>query len=223
MTVIHGDARNVLSAWPSDSVDLIVSDIPYKVISGGNESRGRPRGMLSANDGRIFTHNDTHPSDYMSDLHRVLKSPAHIYIFTNLLNLRMVWDEMERAGFKIHNLLLWKKNTVTPNRWYMSNREFVLFGRKGSARSIYTPGEPAIIDAKNPTNKSHPTEKPVDLLRKYVEASSAPGQLVLDPFCGSGSTGEATIAAGRRFVGIEIDPEYVAVARTRLDGMGVAG
>ena len=64
--------------------------------------------------------------------------------------------------------------------------------------------------------KSHPTEKPVALMRDLVEASSLPGQVVLDPFCGTGAVGVACRETGRTFIGIEIDPDYAGVARGRV-------
>jgi len=199
-------------------VDLIVSDIPYRVISGGNTTKHRRcTGMLSANDGKIFDHNDTHFTEYMDDLYRVLKPVAHCYLFTNLLNLWDLQTEMVRAGFKIHNLLIWHKDNTTPNRWYMKNAEYVIMARKGPARTIYTPGKSVVQQVKNVRGKMHPTEKPVDLLKTYIEASSKPGELVLDPFCGSGSTGEAALSLGRRFVGVEIDKKYADIARNRIN------
>ena len=139
--IINADARAYLRAHPPETVDLIVSDIPYKVISGGNTTKyQRCAGILSANDGKIFDHNDTHHSEYMDDLYRVLKPVAHCYLFTNLLNLWDLRDEMVRVGFEIHNLLPWIKDNVTPNRWFMKDTEYVIFARKGPARTIYTPG-----------------------------------------------------------------------------------
>ena len=220
--ILNADARTVLRGLPPDSVDLIVTDPPYRVISGGNtesgnQPYGRPTGMLAKNDGRIFKHNDTPITDYAADLFRVLRSPGHAYVFTNLLNL---WDfqlVLTGVGFKVHNLLVWRKQNTVPNRWYMKNAEYVLFLRKGPARSIYTPGAQMVHDFHNPVgSKTHETEKPVDLMRFYIEASSLPGQVVLDPFMGTGAVGVAAAAAGREFLGIEIDPRYYLTACDRL-------
>lgn len=213
-TIINGDARDVLATWPSDSVDLIVTDPPYKKISGGNAAEGRPTGILAANDGKLFANNDIKFEEYLPDLYRVLKSPGHLYLFTDFTNLHEAMRQVWEAGFEIHNLLVWKKNNATPNRWYMKNVEYVIFARKGPARTIYEPGSMTCVEVPSVRDRLHPTEKPVELLRRYVVNSSKPGDLVLDPFCGSGSTGIA--AAGRRFVGIEIDPEYAQIARESL-------
>jgi DNA modification methylase len=212
------DARVALPLLATESIDLIVTDPPYRCISGGpGGSGGRPAGVLAPNTGRVFEHNDTDLTEVVGDLYRVLRSPGHAYVMTNLLNLFRYRDILVGAGFKVHNLLVWRKQNVTPNRWYMKNGEFILFVRKGPARAIYTPGEKMITDATNPTgNKRHETEKPVDLMERYIRASTKPGEIVLDPFMGCGTTGVAAIRAGRRFLGFELDPKHFETARGRL-------
>jgi DNA modification methylase len=173
--------------------------------------------MLAANDGKIFKHNDLAPDDYMPELYRVLRSPAHCYVMTNEFNRRLMEDAAIRAGFQVHALLVWIKQNVTPSRWYMKNIEFTLFLRKGPARAIYNPGSKLGHEFHNPVgSKLHPTEKPVDLMRLYIENSSLPGQIVLDPFAGAGSTIVAARDSGRYGVGIEMDTDYAFTACRRL-------
>lgn len=213
------DARFGLDMLPDGSVDMIFTDPPYPVISGGNRTiKGKaPSGILAANDGKIFEHNDIAPEEYAAGLYRVLKSPGHAYVMTNELNRRRIEDALLGAGFRTHQLLVWKKNNTTPNRYYMKNLEYTLFVRKGPAVTINNPGSVAVHEFKNPTrNKNHPTEKPVNLIRFYIENSSQPGDIVLDPFIGSGSTAVAASETSRRFIGFEIDPEYYATAMRRV-------
>lgn len=222
--ILNCDAREILPLMPTESIDLIVTDPPYRTISGGNSvgknglgTYGRPTGMLAKNDGRVFEHNDTPIETYAEDIFRVLKSPGHAYVFTNLLNLWNFHSVLSSVGFRVHNLLVWRKNNTVPNRWYMKNAEYVLFVRKGPARAIYTPGSQTVHDFKNLSgSKSHETEKPVDLMRYYIEASSRPGDVVFDPFMGTGATGVAAISTGRRFIGMEIDRRYFEVAKGRM-------
>lgn len=219
------DALLGLELLPDGSVDMIFTDPPYRVISGGNNTRyhnadgGKHKctGVLSANDGRIFQHNDTPIESYAAELFRVLRDPGHCYVMTNELNRRRTEDALLAAGFKTHQLLAWRKNNATPNRWYMKNYEFTFLVRKGRAFTIANPGSMAVHDFDNIIgSKCHPTEKPVDLVRFYIENSCPPGGLVLDPFAGSGATAVAALESGRRFVGFEIDPEYYGVAAQRL-------
>lgn len=219
---------NRYTEWGHEREPLIVSDIPYRTISGGNVigkdgpgKHGQPTGMLLNNDGKNFRHNDTPIESYAADLFRVLKSPGHAYVMTNEFSRRRVEDALLAAGFRTHALLVWKKNICTPNRWYMKNAEFTFLVRKGPARRINNVDSMVCHEfrAAPSGNRDHPTEKPVDLMRFYIENSSQPGDLVMDPFMGAGSTGIAAVVCGRRFLGIEIDREYYAAACRRMGVM----
>lgn len=215
--LLNADCRHVLPLLAADSVHCIVTDPAYRTISGGTGDPASPRGCIEANDGRIFAHNDTDITDYAADLFRVLTSPGHCWIFTNELNRRRFEDVMLAVGFKLHGLHGWLKNNATPNRWGMKNWEPVLLFRKGPARGFYTPGLKQMLPVNNPVgNKLHPTEKPVELVRKYILASSLPGQLVLDPFAGAGAVPVACAETGRQFIGCEIDPAYWSVGVSRI-------
>lgn len=210
------DARQAMLEMDDESVDMIFTDPPYRGISGGVV--GGPVGVLKNNDGKIFEHNDVQIEQWAGHVHRVLKSPGHCYVMVNTLNLFNYHRVLTGVGFQLHNLLVWRKNTVNPNRWFMKNAEYILFLRKGPARAIHTPSEKTVIDARNLTGseKTHPTEKPVTLIRKLILASSMPGDLVFDPFCGTASTGVAAQQEGRRFLGFEIDPLYFTLGMQRL-------
>lgn len=95
------------------------------MISGGSgKGKGRPSGILQKNDGKIFEHNDIKLEDWIPEVFRVMKDDTQGYIMTNLLNLDKLMNVCQKVGFKIHNLLVWKKNNATPNRWYMSATSF---------------------------------------------------------------------------------------------------
>ena len=209
---------NIVKTIPDNSIDLVVTDPPYKCISGGKpHKKGQPSGMLSKNDGEIFDHNDIAPEEWMPEIYRILKDRTHCYIMTNVLNMEKYLSVAKEAGFQVHNILVWKKNNVTPNRWYMKNGEFTLFLRKGKAKVINNIGSKMVHDIPNIIGKkSHPTEKPVELMKLYIENSSICGDVVLDPFMGSGSTGEAAIMANRKFLGCEID-DYFWEAKKRIE------
>lgn len=215
--VTHTDYLLALRAIPDESVDLVVTDPPYKVISGGRKrNSGQPSGILDANDGKIFRHNDVDMSVCMKELYRVLKQGTHCYVMTNVLNLKDMIVYAEQAGFKLHNILIWKKNNVTPSQYYMKNAEYILFIRKGKAKYINNIGTKTVLEVNNIRNKQHPTEKPIELMRILIENSSNVGDVVLDPFVGAGSTALASIETKRNFIALEIDEEYVAIANKRI-------
>ena len=136
---------------------------------------------------------------------------------TNVLNLEHYLTLARETGFSLHNVLIWEKNNCTPNRWYMKNCEYVLFLRKGRAKKINNVGSKTVHQFNNIVgSKLHPTEKPVDLLQFYIANSSNEGDIVLDPFMGSGSTGVAAKNLGRDFIGIELDENYFKIAQERI-------
>lgn len=212
------DCLEILSEFSDNSVDLIVTDPPYRCISGGKpHKKGQPSGMLSLNDGKVFAYNDIKPEQWFPELFRVLKPDSHCYIMVNTLNLELYLRLAREVGFQLHNVLVWQKNNVTPSRWYMKNGEYTLFLRKGKAKTINNLGSKTVHSFQNITGKKvHPTEKPVELMKYYIENSSHPCDTVLDPFMGSGSTGVAAVSSGRNFIGIEIDGNYFEIANERI-------
>ena len=220
--IINEDCLNIFKKLKDNSIDLIVKDPPYRTISGGNKNlkwkSGYGKSVLYKNDGKIFENNNINHYDWIRECFRVLKNNKHIYIMTNLLNLFEIKDIAERVGFKLHNLLVWEKNNCNANRWYMKNCEYILFFRKGKAVTIHNPSSKTVHKYYNIIgNKNHPTEKPVDLMKLYIENSSSVSDMVFDPFMGSGSTGIACIETNRNFIGIEIDNKYYEIAKNRIN------
>ena len=212
------DILELLKNIEDKNVDLVVTDPPYKVISGGKpHKKGQPSGMLSKNDGKIFKHNNIKPEIWIPEIYRVLKEGSHCYIMTNTINLENYLRICRETGFGLHNVLCWEKNNVTPSRWYMKNCEFTLFLRKGKAKTINNVGSKMIHQFDNIIgNKTHPTEKPIELMKFYIANSSNIDDLVFDPFSGSGSTLIAAKELGRKYLGCEIDKEYYDIALDRL-------
>lgn len=212
-----GDVKDILSKISDNSFDLLCTDPPYKVISGGTGGKNSPKGILSKNDGKIFKYNDIKVAEWLPECYRLLKDGSQAYIFTNFLNLKELMNEAEKVGFKMHNLLVWEKNNATPNRWGMKNCEYVLLLRKGKAKPLKDCSFKTVHKFKNIIkNKMHETEKPIDLLRTYIRNSTEIGDYVLDPFAGSGSTAEACLLEGRKFFTCEIDEKYFNTINSRL-------
>lgn len=215
-----GNCLDIMKDIESNHIDLIVTDPPYKTITGGDSNGAnseRPKGMLSGNR-KLFKYQTVKISTWMPEVYRVLKENSHCYIFTNSLNLQEMMNEATKSGFKLHNVLVWEKNNCTPSQYYMKNCEYILFLRKGKAKWIKNIGESKTVHKFNNIigNKLHPTEKPVDLLEYYILNSSNDGDVVLDPFMGSGSTGVACLKNDRNFIGIELEEDYFKIAEKRI-------
>lgn len=220
----QGDCLDLISEIPADSVDLLLTDCPYKLISGGCTGM---HGLLSGKEnsdiktGGLFRHNDIKFSDWLPEVYRVLKDGSHAYIMVNARNIAKLQTEAEKCGFKFVNLLVWEKNNVTANRYYMQKCEFILLLRKGKARTINNPGTANIFHIKNiKGSKLHPAQKPIGLLKVFIENSTSCGGTVFDPFMGCGSTCIACMKTGRKYIGFELDERYFEIAKERISRGG---
>lgn len=217
----HIDALTFMRNMPSVSVDLIVTDPPYKVVSGGvgpDRENGYAASVVAGigQNGKIFKHQSIQPSDYMSELFRILKAGSHCYIMSNRINLVATIQAGEAAGFHFHNILRWDKPNVNTNRWYMIDCEFTVLFAKKPVRTINNAGSKQGFTATVEKPKLHPTQKPVTLMEHYILNSSEPGQLVFDPFAGVGTTLVAAAQNGRRWLGCEIDINWFNIAAIRM-------
>lgn len=219
INIKKGNAIQLMNIMESESVDLLVTDPPYKIITGGNsngKNSTRPKGMLSGN--RSIMRTVPKFDEWLPECYRVLKEGSHAYIMVNNSNLVKMMNSIENSGFKIHNLLVWEKNNCTPSQFYMKNCEYIVFCRKGKAKYINNIGASKTVHSfKNIIgNKQHPTEKPIELMKFYIENSSNIGDIVFDPFMGSGSTGVASIMSERKFKGFELEEDYFDIAYERI-------
>ena len=223
MTLLKGDCLELMKDIPDESVDLIVTDPPYKMnhSTGGCTNiglRNKWSGNIKAGNTVMNFDISIKFSDWLPEVYRVLKNGSHCYIFCNDKNMQELLNEATKCGFKESNILVWIKNNATPNRYYMKNCEFVLFLYKGKAKPIKNMGSKCAVEVRNINGKDklHPTEKPIDLIRVFVENSSNDGDVVFDPFMGSGSTGVTCVNTGRDFIGIELDENYFNIAKERI-------
>ena len=225
--LMHGDCMEAMRHIADSSIDLVVTDPPYSTGSGGKyKPEGTAKGIihkagwnvsiLKDNDGRIFAENSILPHQFMPEFYRVLKTDADCYVMCNAKHMEAFLRAGREAGFRLHNILVWKKNTVIVNRWYGKDAEFTLYFFKGRARKINNLSSKMVFEATNPRNKLHPTEKPVSLIEQYVLNSSQPGDLVIDPFLGCGTTAAVCLNTGRQFIGIEKDDAYFRICQERV-------
>lgn len=214
-----GDALEILKTIPNESIDCVVTDPPYKIITGG-DSNGknsvRPKGILKGN--RELMRTVPKFSEWLPELFRVLKDGTQNYIMVNSSNLLKMANEIEKAGFKIQNFLVWQKNNCTPSQFYMKNCEYTIFFRKGKSKYINDIGGSKTVHSFDNIigNKVHPTEKPIDLMEFYINNSTNENETVLDPFMGSGTTGVACKNLNRDFIGIEMQQDYFNIASERV-------
>ena len=217
INLFNGDCLEVMKGIPDGSVDLVVTDPPYKVTSrGGYTSAGGMMLDSQMRKGKVFKENLIKIRDWLPELHRVLKETGHCYIMCNNKNLPDFLAAISDSDFHLIKTMVWAKDNKIMSQAYMSQTEFILFLRKGGFVRINNCGSSDLVQVKNPKNKSHPTEKPVELMEYLIGNSSQEGEMVLDMFMGAGSTGVACKNLSRKFIGIELDENYFNIAKERI-------
>jgi site-specific DNA-methyltransferase (adenine-specific) len=205
--VIQGDCKEVLRSMPNESVDFVLTDPPYFV-------RYKDRS------GRSIA-NDDHPESVLgafNDLYRVLKPNSFCVSFYGWNSVASFFEAWKRAGFTAAGHIVWHKD-------YSSRRGFL--NARHEQAYVLVKGHPARparpLDDVRPWeysgNVAHPTEKAVSVLQPLIRSFSRPGDFVLDPFSGAGSTLVAAALSGRRYIGIDLEAKYVELACRRLAGV----
>jgi len=251
--IIQGDCIEAMRALPAGSADLIFADPPYN-LQLKNELRRPDNSRVDAVDDHwdqfgSFAEYDRFTRDWLAAARRVLKDTGAIWVIGSYHNIFRVGATLQDLGFWILNDVVWRKTNPMPNfrgRRFTNAHETLIWAAKGE-KHAYTFNYEAMkalnddLQMRSDWNlpicsgnerlkdedgaKAHSTQKPESLLHRVIVSSTKPGDVVLDPFFGSGTTGAVAKRLGRRFIGIERDGEYVKVARRRiaqLDGFEIS-
>ena len=242
--IIQGDCVDAMNRLPEKSVDLIFADPPYNLQLGGDLTRPDNSEVDAVKDDwdqfESFDAYDLFTHEWLEACRRVLKDSGAIWVIGSYHNIFRVGAAIQDLGFWILNDVIWRKTNPMPNfrgRRFTNAHETLIWAAR-DARTRYRfnykalkrlndglqmrsdwllpicSGPERLKDGDG--RKAHATQKPLALLYRVLQAATAPGDLVLDPFFGTGSTGVAAKALGRRFIGIERDPGYVDLAMRRL-------
>jgi site-specific DNA-methyltransferase (adenine-specific) len=216
MILAQMDAVTWLETLPASSVDLMITDPPYESLEKhraiGTTTRLKESKASSNQWFQIFP--NTRFPDLFFQVFRVLKKDAHFYLFTDPETAFIAKPTAEAAGFKFWKPLIWDKRSIGMGYHYRARYEMVLFFEKGKRR-LNDRGIADVIEVPRVRN-GYPSEKPIRVAEILVGQSTEPGDLVVDPFMGSGSTGVAALKLDRRFAGNDISPEAIALCRQRL-------
>ena len=212
----QGDSVEWLRTLAAGSVDLAITDPAYESLEKhravGTTTRLK-HSKASSNDWFSIFPNARFP-ELFAELFRVLRRGSHLYLFCDAETMFVAKPIGEAAGFKFWKPLVWDKKKIGMGYHYRARHEFVLFFEKGKRR-LNDLGTADVIEVPRVRN-GYPTEKPVGVADVLVKQSTSFGELVIDPFMGSGSTGVAALQNGRRFLGADISPEALATAAARL-------
>lgn len=253
-SILQGDCIDGMNALPAESVDLVFADPPYNLQLGGDLSRpddSTVNGVtedwdqfdtMDAYD--LFTH------DWLKAARRILKPNGSLWVIGSYHNIFRVGCVLQDQQFWIQNDVIWRKSNPMPNfrgTRFTNAHETLIWATKSEdsrptfnydAMKMMNDGVQMRSDwtlpictgrerlKKSDGNKAHPTQKPESLLHRVIISTSNPGDVVVDPFFGTGTTGAVAKKLGRDFIGFEMEEDYILHAQRRIDkidaGQGAA-
>ncbi|PQA87739.1 modification methylase [Marinicaulis flavus] len=243
-TIVTGDCIAAMKKLPNASVDLVFADPPYNLQLGGDLTRPDNSRVDGVDDDwdkfENFKAYDSFTRAWLAEARRVLKPDGAIWVIGSYHNIFRVGAAVQDLGFWILNDVIWRKSNPMPNfrGTRLTNAHETLIWAAKSEKSKYTFNYRALKTGNDDLQmrsdwefpictgaerikgedgaKTHPTQKPESLLYRILIASTKPGDVVLDPFFGSGTTGAAAKFLGRHYIGCERDKAYIAAAKKRI-------
>ena len=213
-TIVCGDCLDILKQLPDHCVDLVLTDPPYGIDYQSARRVDKSKWMPKIA-------NDTSPFiDWIEDASRVLRNGGRLLCFYRWDVQEAFLSEIKRVGLAIKSQIVWDKvvhGMGDLRGAFAPQHENIIYATKG--RYVFQGKRPCSVIRQqkvSPGNLLHPNEKPVELLKTLIRPLTVEGDVVLDCFCGSGSTGVASVSLGRRYIGIDISSEYCEIARNRI-------
>ncbi len=206
MQLFKQDAVEWLSTLADGSVDLLVTDPPYESLEKhraiGTTTRLKQSKSSSNQWFSIFP--NSRFETLLTEIYRVLKQDSHFYLFCDQETMFHIKPIAEQVGFKFWKPIVWDKVAIGMGYHYRARYEFILFFEKGK-RKLNNLGIPDVLQEKR-VYRGYPTEKPVALIETLIEQSSQVGDVIADPFFGSGATLVAAKNLDRKAMGSDVSP-----------------
>ena len=245
-SIIKGDCVAALEALPANSVDVVFADPPYNLQLGGDLARPDQSKVDACDDHwdqfDTFRAYDDFTRAWLLAVRRVLKPSGTIWVIGSYHNIFRVGTILQDMQFWILNDIVWRKTNPMPNfrgRRFTNAHETMIWASRDQDAKGYTFNYDAMKMANDDVQmrsdwvfpicnggerlkgedgkKVHPTQKPEALLHRVLMSSTKPGDVVLDPFFGTGTTGAVAKRLGRNFVGIEREQDYINAASKRIE------
>ena len=236
--LINDDTFNALKNFEEKTFDMIFADPPYFLSNDGITCSGGK--MISVNKGKwdnALSIKEKHKFNkhWIKECYRVLKDNGTIWISGTLHNIYSIGMALEEEGFKIINNITWQKTNPPPNlacKTFTHSTETILWAKKDLKKNKYTFNYDLMKELNDnkqmkdvwttsltkPSEKKqgkHPTQKPLEILNRIILASTKENDLILDPFCGSSTTGISAVKLNRRYIGIDNEKEYLDLSVRR--------
>ena len=226
--IINSDCIDVMREMPDNSIDAIITDPPY----GHNNHDGDWNARLNEHRGidNKPIANDS-PDEMRSLMDAMLKEAARILKHDCCCcccccggggpRPTFAWlaERMDRDGLSFFHSVIWDKRNPGLGWRFRRQHEMIMVSHRSGGRLRWNPevkALPNILSISPPRDRLHPNQKPEELYRKLINAMTLPGDIILDPFAGSGTIAVTAMFMDRKFIGIELNPEYVHIANERI-------
>lgn len=213
--IYQGDCLEVMKKFKTGSIDCVVTDPPFFMPAQHYASRihwQRNYGDLTPL--KVFW------GEVTKELRRVLKDDGHLFVFCNCDSYPVFYEPTYNNFDKLKSIV-WNKGKVGLGRIFRNQHELIIWARNEGCRyndDHKLRSDVLTFSATASSKREHPVEKPTAMLEQLILPTTFTGDIVLDPFCGSGTTLEAAKNLNRNYIGIELNPEYVKIAEERLRG-----
>ena len=220
--ITQGDCLSEIKRLNDESIDSVITDPPYNI---SRENNFKTIGRTGVDFGEWDKGFDQ--LAWIEESYRVIRKGGSLFLFNDWKNVGEIAKYAETVGFDIKDMVRWRKSNPMPrnrDRRYITDFEVAIWLVKPKGKWVfnrltdtYDRCEYDYPITPNSEKVGHPTQKPLDLMEEIIKRHTDKGEVILDPFIGSGTTAVAAINTGRNFIGIEQEPEYVGIARRRVD------
>lgn len=223
----QGDSRELIKSIPDKFVDLILTDPPYNISQHSTGNIPLPGRSAINNDLAEWDRVPFNPKEWVDELLRILKPTGNLFIFTTYNQIGDWYNCLDKR-FDTTQFMIWHKTNPAPKIFkagFLNSCEMIYCcWNKGHTWNFISQAEmhnfiesPICMRPERLTNPKHPAQKPTSILKKIITIASNPGDIVFDPFMGVGSTGIASLALERKFIGFELDEVYFNASKERIE------
>ena len=247
--ILVGDCIEHMNSLPAESIDMIFADPPYNLQLAGNLHRPNNTRVAGVEEDwdkfSDFAHYDDFTRRWLAAARRILKSTGSIWVIGSYHNIFRVGTALQDLGFWVLNDIIWRKSNPMPNfrgkRFTNAHETLIWCSKSQGAKPTFNYRAMKALNEdvqmrsdwlfpicggaerlKLDGRKAHPTQKPEGLLHRVILASSKPGDVILDPFFGTGTTGAVAKRLGRDWIGIDRETDYVSIAKDRINAVKCA-
>jgi modification methylase len=247
--ILVGDCIEHMNSLPAESIDMIFADPPYNLQLAGNLHRPNNTRVAGVEEDwdkfSDFAHYDDFTRRWLAAAQRILKPTGSIWVIGSYHNIFRVGTALQDLGFWVLNDIIWRKSNPMPNfrgkRFTNAHETLIWCSKSQDAKPTFNYRAMKALNEdvqmrsdwlfpicggaerlKLNGRKAHPTQKPEGLLHRVILASSKPGDVILDPFFGTGTTGAVAKRLGRDWIGIDRETDYVSIAKDRINAVKCA-